>query len=54
MLIILYFVFFKSNVIKLEPTKPAPPVIAIVFFFILNNDAQAIVTWYYIIRQNFQ
>ena len=26
-----HFVFFKSNLIKLVPTKPAPPVITIFF-----------------------
>ena len=32
-LIILYFVFFKNNLIKLVPTNPAPPVTIILFFF---------------------
>ena len=31
-LIILFFVLNKSNLIKLEPMKPAPPVTIIIFF----------------------
>ena len=35
LLIILYLVFFNRSEIKLDPTKPAPPVITMIFFIIL-------------------